>query len=91
MEPSQGTSSVSGPVVNTPGPLSGANGVTPSPSLEAPSGAEESRTFHGVHALRIPRPEVGRLTGTLRLSGLPRRKPAVVFDAGRRSRDAGDE
>jgi hypothetical protein len=91
MEPSQSTPSVSEPVVSTPGPLSEADGVTPSPPLEAPSGVDEDHPSHGVQALRIPRPEVGRLTGTLRVSELPRRKPTVVFDAGRRSRDAGDE
>jgi hypothetical protein len=77
----------------TPGPHGATNGLTPSShrSVEATEGADEDRPFRGVHALRIPRPVIARLTGTLRLSELPRHKPTIVFDTGRQSRDAGDE
>jgi hypothetical protein len=94
MEPSQSDATPApGQAVNAPNPPGAAdgNGVTPAHSLETSRGDDEDRPFRGVHVLRIPRPEVGRLMGTLRLSELPRRKPTIVFGSGRRSPDAGDE
>jgi hypothetical protein len=66
------------------GTLSGAEAQTPSdPAQDRPAG--------GLSVIPIPRREIARLQGTLRLTGLPRHKPTIVFDASREFRDTGDE
>jgi hypothetical protein len=45
----------------------------------------------GLSIIPVPRREIARLQGTLRLSGLPRHKPTIVFDTSRRLQDTDDE
>jgi hypothetical protein len=45
----------------------------------------------GISVISIPRREVARLRGVLRLSELPRHKPTIVFDSCRQTRDTEDE
>jgi hypothetical protein len=58
---------------------------------QGPTDFGDDRPVHGISVIPIPRREIARLKGTLRLSELPRHKPTIVFDAGRQFRDAADE
>jgi hypothetical protein len=51
----------------------------------------EDRPVGRISVIPIPRREIARLGGTLRLSGLPRHRPTIVFGASRPARDADDE
>jgi hypothetical protein len=66
-------------------------GAFPAPPAQAPSDPDDERPVGGISVIPIPRREIARLEGTLPLSGLPRHKPTIVFDAGQRSRDDDDE
>jgi hypothetical protein len=70
-----------------------ANGVGPfsAPRAPTPSDTDDDRPVGGISVIPIPRREIARLQGTLRLSGLPRHKPTIVFDASRPLRDPEDE
>jgi hypothetical protein len=70
-----------------------ANGIGPSsaPLAPTPSDTEDDRPVGGISVIPIPRREIARLQGTLRLNGLPRHKPTIVFDASRPFRDTEDE
>jgi hypothetical protein len=56
----------------------------------SPSDSDDDRPVRGISVIPMPRREIARLKGTLRLSELPRHKPIIV-DSGRQFRDAGDE
>jgi hypothetical protein len=56
-----------------------------------PNDSDDSRPAGRISVISIPRREIARLQGILRLSGLPRHKPTVVFDASRERGDTGDE
>ncbi len=43
------------------------------------SDSDDERPVGGISVIPIPRREIARLQGTLRLSGLPRHKPTIVF------------
>ena len=58
---------------------------------QTPSDSDDDRPAGGISVIPIPSREIARLQGTLRLSGLPRHKPTIVFDASREFRDTGDE
>ncbi len=66
-------------------------GAFPAPPTRGPGDPDDERPVGGISVISIPRREIARLEGTLRLSGLPRHKPTIVFDAGQRSRDVDDE
>ena len=53
--------------------------------------SDDDRPAGGISVIPMPRREIARLTGTLRLSGLPRHKPTIVFGASQQSRDMDDE
>ncbi len=53
--------------------------------------SENNRPARGISIIPIPRREIARLQGTVRLSELPRRKPTIVFDSSRQTGDAPDE
>lgn len=58
---------------------------------QSPSDSDDDHPVRGISVIPIPRREIARLKGTLRLSELPRHKPTIVFDAGRQFQDADDE
>jgi hypothetical protein len=66
-------------------------GVFSAPPAETPGDPDDERPVGGISVISIPKREIARLEGTLRLGELPRRKPTIVFDAKRSSRDADDE
>jgi hypothetical protein len=66
-------------------------GTLPAPRAQPPSDSEEDRPTGGISIIPIPKREIARLQGTLRLSELPRHKPTIVFDTARQFRDADDE
>jgi hypothetical protein len=68
----------------------GGIGAFSAPLAEVPSDPD-GRPAGGISVVPIPRREIARLEGTLRLSELPRHKPAIVFDASRPARDTDDE
>ncbi len=61
------------------------------PLTQIPGNSDDDRAVGGISVIPVPRREIARLNGTLRLSGLPRHKPTIVFDAGRPARDTDDE
>ena len=76
-----------------PAPHSDAGGIVAltGPLVPIPDDSDDDRPVGGISVIPIPRREIARLKGTLRSSGLPRHKPAIVFDASRPSRDDDDE
>ena len=74
-------------------PHGDANGIVPlsAPLAQTPSDPDDDRPVGGISIIPIPRREIARLHGTLRLSQLPRHKPTIVFDTGRQLRDSDDE
>ena len=76
-----------------PAPHGDANGIGAfsAPLAQTPSDSDDDRPVGGISVIPIPRREIARLQGTLRLSGLPRHKPTIVFDASRQFRDTDDE
>src|SRR5262245_58038243 len=74
-------------------PHGDADGIEPlsAPLAQAPSDFDDDRPVGGISVIPIPRREIARLHGTLRLSDLPRHKPTIVFDTGRQFRDSDDE
>jgi hypothetical protein len=68
----------------------GGIGAPSAPLAEVPIDADD-RPAGGISVVPIPRREIARLEGTLRLSELPRHKPTIVFDASRPTRDTDDE
>ncbi len=60
------------------------------PPVPIPGDSDDDRPIGGISVIPIPRREIAPLKGTFRLSGLPRHKPAIVFDASRPSRDDSD-
>jgi hypothetical protein len=76
-----------------PTPRGDTNGIEVSSAHQAerPSDADEDHPVRGISVIPIPRREIARLRGTLRLGELPRHKPTIVFDTGRQHRDGDDE
>jgi hypothetical protein len=74
-------------------PEDDANGIgaVSAPRTQTSSDSDDDRPVRGVSVIPIPRREIARLKGTLRLSELPRHKPIIVFDAGRQFRDIDNE
>jgi hypothetical protein len=66
-------------------------GAFEAPLAQTPGDSDDDRPAGGISVIPIPRREIARLQGTLRLSGLPRHKPTIVFDASRQRRDTDDE
>jgi hypothetical protein len=66
-------------------------GAFPAHPARTPCDPDEDRPVGGISVIPIPRREVARLQGTLRLNGLPRHKPTIVFGASRPPRDADDD
>ena len=58
---------------------------------QTPGDLDDDRPVGGISVIPMPRREIARLEGTLRLSGLPRHKPTIVFDASRQFRASDDE
>jgi hypothetical protein len=58
---------------------------------QTPIESAEDRPAGGISIIPVPRRQIARLQGTLRLSSLPRHKPTIVFDPDRQLRDSGDE
>jgi hypothetical protein len=52
-----------------------------------PSNLNDDQPVSRISIPLIPRREIARLSGTFRLSSLPRHKPTIVFDATRSFRD----
>jgi hypothetical protein len=75
------------------GPHCDANeiGDFPGPLAPIPSDSDDDRPVDRISVIPIPRREITRLQGTLRLSRLPRHKPTIVIDASRPVRDTDDE
>jgi hypothetical protein len=61
------------------------------PPARAPDDSDDDRPVGGISVIPIPRRVIARLTGTLRLGGLPRHKPTIVFGPSGPSRDVDDE
>jgi hypothetical protein len=78
-----------------PAPQDDASGIGAfsAPMGQASSDFDDDRPVRGISVIPIPRREIARLQGTLRLGELPRHRPTVIFDfdAGGRLRDADDE
>jgi hypothetical protein len=76
-----------------PAPHGDGNGIEACSAhpAQTPSDSDDDRPIGGVSVIPIPRREIARLQGTLRLSDLPRHKPTIVFDPGRPFRDSDDE
>jgi hypothetical protein len=76
-----------------PAPHSDAGGIGTFsvPLVPIPDDSDDDRPVGGISVIPVPRREIARLKGTLRLSGLPRHKPAIVLDASPASRDDDDE
>lgn len=66
-------------------------GAAPASPAEPPSELDDDRPLRGISIIPIPRREIARLKGTIRLDELPRHKPTIVFDARQQFRDAVDE
>ena len=66
-------------------------GAFPAHLARTPCDPDEDRPAGGISVIPISRREVASLQGTLRLNGLPRHKPTIVFGADRPPRDADDE
>jgi len=58
---------------------------------QSPSDFDDDRPVRGISVVAIPRRQVAHLKGTFRLGELPRHKPTINFDAGRRLRESIDE
>ena len=68
------------------------NGIGPSGVWNAPGDDLADRAdLRGVVVVDIPREIIAQFSGTLILSELPERQPAIVFVRGRRFRDGNDE
>jgi len=66
-------------------------GVFSAHPAQTPSDSDDERPAGGISVIPIPSRQIAHLQGTLRLGGLPRHKPTIVFDASREFRDTGDE
>src|SRR5215813_12446735 len=66
-------------------------GALPAPLAQTPSDPDDDRPVGGISIIPVPRREIARLHGTIRLSELPRHKPTIVFDPARLSQDSDDE
>lgn len=66
-------------------------GIVSAPPVRIPDDPDEDRPVGGISVVPMPRREIARLRGTLRLGGLPRHRPTIVFDAARPPGDADDE
>jgi hypothetical protein len=83
-------------VAGSPGHLTPHSGADVLGGLSVPlapisAHSDDDRPVGGISVIPMPRREIARLKGTLRLTGLPRHKPTIVFDANRPPRDADDE
>ncbi len=78
--------------VGNPASLGGATemGAFSVPTAEAPSDVDDRRAG-GISVVPVPRREIARLEGTLRLDQLPRHRPAIVFDGRRPDGDTDDD
>jgi hypothetical protein len=76
-----------------PAPCGDENGVAAFSAhlAQTPIDSDDDRPVRGISVIPIPRREIARLQGTLRLRELPRHKPTIVFDPGRQFRDIDDE
>jgi len=76
-----------------PASESDANGISPplARRQQALGDSDDDRPVGNISVIAIPRREIARLSGTLRLSELPRHRPTIVFDGSRPIADPEDE
>lgn len=65
-------------------------GAFSAPPAEAPIDVDDRRAG-GISVVPVPRREIARLEGTLRLDQLPRHRPSIIFDGRRSDGDPDDE
>ena len=63
--------------------VAGVLGAVLEPATRDSTDLDNDRPARGVSIIPIPRREIARLQGTVRLNELPHRKPTIVFDSSR--------